>query len=255
MTRIEALSWRRFPDAAARTRLAFVPVGAVEANGPHLPQGLDNYVAVAVADALAERTGGLVAPLIPVGWSARLEGFAGMLNVEPQVLEAYCEGIARSLIASGLDRILFVVGHGGNTPSLDMLAHRLEDEIDGCRLASAELWRVLQPLSEDLAEGTEHRFGHAGEMPTSLMLHLHPELVEMDRAGLCTPDCEPDHFGIFRPRPYPLRMPQGALGDTSLASARKGAILFERIVGLLAQFVQDPEFSGAPERAAVEAKA
>lgn len=255
MTRIEALSWRRFPGAAERTRLAFVPVGAVEANGPHLPQGLDNYVSVAIADALAERTGGLVAPLIPVGFSARLEGFGGMLNVDPPVLEAYCEGIARSLIASGLDRILFVVGHGGNTPSLDMLAHRLQEEIPACRLASAELWRVLQPLSDDLAEGTEHRYGHAGEMPTSLMLHLHPELVEMDQAGLFTPDCEPDHFGIFRPRPYPLRMPQGALGDTSLATARKGEILFGRIVDLLAAFVGDPEFSGAEAGAGTEARA
>jgi creatinine amidohydrolase len=244
MTRIEALSWRQFAAAAASTRIGLVPVGAVEPNGPHMAQGLDNYVAVALADAVAERTGALVAPLVPVGFSARLEGFPGMLNVDPPVVEAYCEGIARCLIDNGLHRILFVCGHGGNTPSLEHVAHRLEAELPGSRLAIVELWKFLQPLSEDLAEGTEYRFGHAGEMPTSLMLHLHPELVDMSQTGLERPACEPDAFGIFRPRPYPLRMPAGALGDTSLATAEKGRVLFGRMADALAAFVTGPDLAG-----------
>lgn len=249
MTRIEALSWRQFPAAAAKTRLALVPVGAVEPNGPHMAMGLDNYVAVALADAVAERTGGLVAPLIPVGFSARLEGFAGMLNVDPAAVEAYCDGIARSLIGNGLDRVLFVCGHGGNTPSLEYVTHRLEEELPGSRLVIVELWKFLQPLSEDLAEGNEFRFGHAGEMPTSLMLHLHPELVDMSETGLERPACEPDPFGVFRPRPYRLRMPAGALGDTSLATAEKGRVLFGRMVDELAAFALGREFAGATAEA------
>ena len=242
MTEIAAVSWVEFERQAGRSRIALVPVGAVEANGPHLAQGLDNYVAEALARAVAERTGGYLAPLVPVGWSERLEGPPGMLNVDPHVLEAYCEGIARSLIANGLDRILFVNGHGGNTFSLDLVCHRLEGELTGSRLAHVELWKFLQPLAEDLAEGTENRFGHAGEMPTSLLLHLRPELVDMDAAEDAKPGVPDDPYGLVRPRPYTLRMPRGTLGDSRLATAEKGRILFERMTDELTRFLLEGDF-------------
>jgi creatinine amidohydrolase len=244
MTRLESLSWKRFGELAPRSRLALVPNGAVEPNGRHMAQGLDNYVSVALADAIAERTGGFVAPLVPVGYSARLDGFPGLLTVERDVFEAYCEGIARSLIATGLDRILFVCGHGGNDPAIESIAHRLEDELPGCRIAYVDLWKFLQPLSEDLAEGTQYRFGHAGEMPTSLLLHLRPDLVDMSEAALELPEVDPYPFGTYRPTPFPKRMPNGALGDISLATAEKGRILFERMTDALVAYVSEPEFGG-----------
>jgi creatinine amidohydrolase len=245
MTRLEALSWKRFGELRSRSRLAFVPNGAVEPNGRHMAQGLDNYVSVALADAVAARTGGFAAPLIPVGYSARLNGFPGLLTVERGVFEAYCEGIARSLIAAGLDRILFVNGHGGNSPAIEEIAHRLEDELPDCRIAYVELWKFLQPLSDDLAEGTEYRFGHAGEMPTSLLLHLQPELVDMSETGLELPDAvDPYPFGTYRPTPFTKRMPNGALGDTSLATAEKGRVLFERLTDALVEYAT--ELTGAP---------
>jgi creatinine amidohydrolase len=227
----------------SRSRLALVPNGAVEPNGRHMAQGLDNYVSVALADAVAARVDGFVAPLVPVGYSARLDGFPGLLTVEREVFEAYCEGIARSLIASGLDRILFVCGHGGNTPAIESIAHRLEAE---ARIAYVDLWKFLQPLSEDLAEGTEYRFGHAGEMPTSLLLHLHPELVDMSETGLELPsdDVDPYPLGTYRPTPFTSRMPNGALGDTSLATAEKGRVLFERMTDALVAYVT--ELCGEP---------
>jgi creatinine amidohydrolase len=248
MTRLESLSWRQFEELAPRSRLALVPNGAVEPNGRHMAQGLDNYVSVALADAVAAQTQGFVAPLVPVGYSARLEGFPGLLTVERDVFEAYCEGIARSLIATGLDRILFVCGHGGNAPAIEAIAHKLETELPGCRLAYVDLWKFLQPLSEDLAHGSQQRFGHAGEMPTSLMLHLRPDLVDMSETGLELPDIEPDPFGTYRPRPFRRRMPNGAPGDTSLATAEKGRRLFERMTDGLVAFVSDPDFGGAPTR-------
>jgi len=240
VTDLAAVSWTEFERLAGRSRLALVPVGAVEANGPHLAQGLDNYVADALARAVAERAGGFVAPLVPVGWSERLEGPPGMLNVDPHVLEAYCEGIARSLIANGLDRILFVNGHGGNTFSLDLVCHRLDREFADARLAHVELWKFLQPLSEDLVEGTKNRFGHAGEMPTSLLLYLRPDLVDMQAAEEAGPGVPDDPFGLVRPRPYRDRMPRGTLGDSRLASADKGRVLFERMTATFVEFVTDP---------------
>jgi creatinine amidohydrolase len=245
MTRIEDLSWKQFGELAPRSRLALVPNGAVEPNGRHMAQGLDNHVSVALADAVAERTGGFAAPLIPVGYSARLEGFPGLLTVEREVFEAYCEGIARSLIATGLDRILFVCGHGGNDPAIENIAHKLEVELPGCHIAYVDLWKFLQPLSEDLAEGTRYRFGHAGEMPTSLLLHLRPDLVDMTEAALELPeDVDPYPMGTYRPTPFRRRMPNGALGDVSLATAEKGRILFERMTDALVEYVSDPDFDG-----------
>ncbi|MFZ0215764.1 MAG: creatininase family protein [Candidatus Dormiibacterota bacterium] len=49
-------------------------------------------------------------------------------------------------------------------------------------MAQVDVWRFVQPLTADLLESTEWKYGHAGEAGTSVMLHLHPELVKMERA-------------------------------------------------------------------------
>jgi creatinine amidohydrolase len=86
MTAIMEVSWQAFDAKRKETDLAILPLGAVEVYGPHLPLGSDAIVAERVARLVAERTGGIVMPVVPVGYSRSLADFPGTLNVSPAAL-------------------------------------------------------------------------------------------------------------------------------------------------------------------------
>ena len=86
---LQELSWTRAEQALAKTSLALVPVGAVEVDGPHLPQGPDGVVAQEIAKRLAQRVDAVVTPLVPIGCSQALMSFPGTLTVLSASLKAY----------------------------------------------------------------------------------------------------------------------------------------------------------------------
>ena len=236
------MSWVDFEEIAAETDLALVPVGAVEVYGPHMPQGTDGIVAHALSVAVAERAGGVVAPLVPVGFSRSLTSFRGTLSVAPDAVREYCRGIAESLLDSGLRRVLFVNGHLGNVPAIDELC--LELAADGCRLAQVDVWRFIQPFTTEWLSSTEWKFGHAGEAMTAVILYLRPDLVRMDRAVKGAPERPTAALGLSRPYSYRELSPQGLLGDSTLGTPELGRRIFEATVDRLIEYVTGREFGG-----------
>jgi creatinine amidohydrolase len=249
MTELLTASWVDVDEAMRRTDLALVPVGAVEVYGPHMPQGTDGIVAVDLCRSLAERVDAVVAPLIPVGYSASLASFPGTLSVAPGALAEYCRGVVASLLAFGARRVLFVNGHAGNVEPIDVLCRELS--APGHRFAQVDIWRYIQPLTAEVLDSVDAKFGHAGEAMTSVMLHLHPELVRMERAGRhAAPAAVP--LGLSYPRSYRELAPEGLLGDASIASAAKGRRIVEAAVDALERFVRSAPFTLEPAAAAVE---
>ncbi|MFZ0215554.1 MAG: creatininase family protein, partial [Candidatus Dormiibacterota bacterium] len=240
-------NWADAEDQARRTDLAFVPLGAVEVYGRHMPQGTDGIVATALCRALATRVDALIAPLIPVGYSAVLQAFPTTLNVDPEALFAYSRGIVASLLRLGVRRVLFINGHAGNVPTIDGLCRELA--APDRRFAQVDVWRFVQPLTADLLDSTEWKYGHAGEAGTSVMLHLHPELVKMERATKEAPVLPGQPLGLSAPRSYREVSPQGTVGDATLATAAKGQEIFRRTVDALEAFVRSPDFTVGPAAA------
>jgi len=244
MSEIADLSWVDFETKAHHTRIALVPVGAVEVYGPHLPQGTDGIVAHALCRCVAERLDCLVAPLVPVGWSKSLASFPGTLSVPADAVKEYCRGICESLFAWGLDKVLFVNGHLGNVAAIDNLCLDLDQPETGRRLAQIDIWRFIQPFSTDVLDSAEGRFGHAGEAMTSVMLYLHPELVTMSRAARGTRAQPPQPLGLSRPYRYRDLAPLGLLGDATLATTEKGQRIVESTVAEMVAFLTSPDFAG-----------
>jgi creatinine amidohydrolase len=244
MAEIADISWVDFDERARQTEVGLVPAGAVEVYGPHMPQGTDGIVALALCRSVAERIGCLVAPLVPVGWSESLASFPGTLSVSPAAVQEYCRGIAQSLVRWGVNKILFVNGHLGNVGAIDQICLELDDAEAGRRLAQVDVWRFMQPFTADLLDSREWKFGHAGEAMTAVMLHLRPELVDMRRATRAAPAFEPDSLGLSRPYRYRDLAPEGLLGDATLATPEKGRLIFERTVDALVQFIASPRFTG-----------
>lgn len=237
MTHVLAdLTWRTVPLPPP---LVLVPVGSVEQHGPHLPLDTDTTIAVAVAEQIAREVGGdvLVAPALNYGSSGEHQSFAGTSSIGTDALRNVVIELVRSM-STWASRIVFVNGHGGNIAALSKA--------------------VFQMLAEQHAVGwvpcaTEEVDLHAGITETSLMLHLRPELVRLERAEV----------GETRPLSeiMPLLMaggvgavsPNGVLGDPAGASAEIGARVLAEMTADAVHRIRDgsPDARGMLSRSAI----
>jgi creatinine amidohydrolase len=166
------LSETAWPEAeSADTDLAVLPVGSTEQHGPHAPLGTDVLTAEAVAEAgvAAHDEEIVLAPPIPVGVAEEHRHFAGTLWVSEDTFRAYVRETVESLASHGWDRVVVVNGHGGNVASLRELCARLTR--DGTACAVPFTWF-------DAVDPENIEMGHGGPLETSLLRHVHPELVD-----------------------------------------------------------------------------
>ena len=158
------------------------PIGAVEQHGPHLPLVTDALVAEVVARTAVERLGGAsnmwVLPTLHYGKSTEHLGRAGTIAMSTATLQAMCMDLGESLARSGVRKLVFVNGHGGQPSLLDVVARDIRHHF------GLEVFPVM-PSRFPLPDGVEDPdpFGiHGGFVETSLMLALAPELVRLDKA-------------------------------------------------------------------------
>lgn len=221
MNRLATAGW---PDVKDRP-LVLVPLGAVEQHGPHLPLDTDAVIAEAVATRAAELLGDtrvVVAPVLAYGASGEHQMFPGTSSIGTDVLRLLLVELVRSM-SSWSGRIVLVNAHGGNLMALSGAVAQLLDE--GHDLAWA-------PCAADDADA------HAGYTETSLMLHLRPPAVHLDRAeaGDTTP--------LEKLWPTLLRdgvgavSPNGVLGDPAGASASAGARYLEAMASDIADLIR-----------------
>ncbi|MGX6450156.1 creatininase family protein, partial [Patulibacter sp. S7RM1-6] len=201
-----------------------VPCGAVEQHGPHLPVGVDAWLAQAVAlDAAGRADDVLVAEPLAYGVSGHHAGFAGTATLRPATFVALARDVCASLWRDGLLPVL-VNAHGGNRAALDVALAELGAE--GVRAGALSYFDLI---AADLPELPPSAVGHACALETSLLLHLWPNAVD---AGAIpaggTPDGWPDpHLwsggGPSLWRPFEELNPTGVVGEPSRASAELGA--------------------------------
>jgi creatinine amidohydrolase len=218
-----------------------VPVGAVEQHGPHLPMGVDHMITTGIARAVAKRIGGIVAPAITYGYKSqpRMGGgnhFCGTTSLDAATLVGVLVDIVRELARHGARRVAIVDGHYENMmftiEAIDLALRELRyDNIDDMTIVRFEYWDFTRPETLDVVfpDGFPGwALEHAAVMETSLMLHMHPELVDMTKV----PDDGPAQFPPHDV--YPLRpgcVPcSGVLSPAHGATREKGESLFHAYV-------------------------
>lgn len=196
--------------------LVLVPVGSIEQHGPHLPLDTDTAIAEAVSKGTAAVLSGdvLVAPPLSYGSSGEHQDFGGTSSIGSEVLRDVVIELVRSM-STWAGRVVFVNAHGGNVSALAKATFKMIAE------EHAVAWVPCATEDIDL---------HAGFTETSLMLHIRPASVRLDRA----------ERGDTRPLSeiLPLMMasgvaavsPNGVLGDPAGASAERGSELFASMV-------------------------
>jgi len=231
------LAWPELADEHERGEgeVGLVPVGATEQHGPHLPTGTDTIVATALCDAVSERTGAPVLPAIPVACSyGHGTVLPGTLSLTPELLAAVARQYAEWAATSGLNRLLFVNSHFGNSAALGIATDHLRLFRPDLRVGVADWWSVdPEVASECVLEGDDV---HAHRAETSLMLAIAPELVHLDR--LTTSD-DPDRTAdlVFR-YTAPALSTNGVTGRPSEATVELGRHLLELAVSAIATRVE-----------------
>jgi len=251
-------------DFAARDMSAYVailPVAAIEQHGPHLPVSVDAAINRGILERalqlLPAEAKALVLPALPVGKSNEHRAFPGTLSLSYETLGRVWREIALSVKRAGCRKILFFNSHGGQPQLIDIVCRelRVEDQM----FAVACSWFATVDVA-DLVSEVERVHGiHAGEIETSMMLHLHPELVDMSKAR------------DFPSRAIPIAAensvlrvegavgfgwqtqdlnPWGVCGDATKASAELGRKLVERAARALAKLIGEIESYGLEALAA-----
>ncbi len=171
--RYEELTPCELAEARERVSLAYVPIGSTEFHGLHLPLGFDALHAHAVCLAAAERTGGVVLP--PTFWGTRgHEGYPGSLLLQETTVAALAADVLDRLTQQGYRLIVLFTGHW---PEVQGELLRRAAEAHVARSEGVEVM-VLDPLT---IHPTDAHTEHAGKIETSVMLHLRPDLVHMER--------------------------------------------------------------------------
>lgn len=251
----QELSWPEFTALDHSHAVAVLPVAAIEQHGPHLPvqvdacinEGILRHALARVPDDLQV----LALPMQAVGKSNEHLAFPGTLTLSAETLTQVLTQLGESVQRAGLRRILLFNSHGGNPQVLDIVARHLRIHH---KLFVVNLSWPRLGLPDGMFTAHELTHGiHGGDLETSVMLHLRPDLVDMSRARNFEPwtVAMQDRFRFltaegrigFGWQTQDLHR-AGACGDASLATAEKGRMVVEhvseRLLALLREVSQYP---------------
>ena len=216
----------------ATNPVVILPVGALEAHGPHLPLGADQIQAEDTAVALAERIDGLVVPTLPYGSAPGTRRFPGTVSLTIAELETHAEGVIAELARSGVRRLLVLSGHGerGHIAALREAADRAMQRYPGLRAVVLCDYDFVYELRGREAPATD---GHAGFLETARMMALRPELVGAERPSVVN-----KHSPFVPGSPTAEEWPESVIGDTRGASAEVGGRVQQHVLERLVETVR-----------------
>lgn len=238
MYSLQELPWVDVRDALKVTKIAYIPVGAVEVDGPYLPQGTDGIVADYFAKELAKIIPAFLVPLIPVGVVPESDDFPITLTVSPTSLRNYLQDICDSLVKHGIEKIVFVTGHRTNVAPIQEIMVNLRDQ--GVPSVTIFTWDLFFSMANDLIETGKYAKTHAGELCTSVIMAINDNLVPKGRFSFSEPKTEigTGNPGIFIYQKFSDLSEDGAVGDGSYGTIEKGEILLKRGLELAVEFIR-----------------
>jgi creatinine amidohydrolase len=223
-----------------KPNVAILPWGATEAHNYHLPHATDVIEATEIATRAAKlaferEAKPIVLPAIPFGNDEQQLDQISTISITTRTAAAIMRDVVRSLARQGVDRLIILNAHGGN--EFKPLIRDLQGEFS----TLVVLVNFYQIAKYEPDPRAAHPGDHADEMETSLMLHLAPNLVQLDQAG----DGRRVPFaieglnqpGVWTPRPWSQSHPDSGSGDPKFATAEKGRQHFEKITESIAQVI------------------
>ncbi len=243
---LEDLTLPQVREMIGPSSILMLPIGSVEQHGPHLPLKTDHLIASEAARAVAGRYGEeldlWLLPTLGVSKANEHAWAPGTLWLRATTLLSVVMDIAASASTTGAGRLVFLNSHGGNTALLVVACREV-------RLAQGLQTFLLHPFlpadhggRSTSAPAAELGMGiHGGHDETSMMLHLRPDLVDMNLATRRVPDRLADNRHVRFGGSVPFGWtsddfgPDGHIGDPVGATAEQGRELFEEAVRMLGE--------------------
>jgi creatinine amidohydrolase len=149
---------------------AIIPIGSIEQHGSHLPFSTDTIIVESISKIVAQKINVFLLPSIYYGVSFEHEPFFN-ISINYNILLNFISDICISLFKQGINQIYVINGHHGNIGLLQYVGHNISRRypIKGKMYYYINYWQML-----------DRNFDHAGEVETSLMLFLSPNLVRKD---------------------------------------------------------------------------
>jgi creatinine amidohydrolase len=238
-------AWNRLPAEtlralAARDAIVLLPVASTEQHGPHLATGVDDFlcseICRRVAAELTPDVAVVVAPTLWFGLADHHTAFGGTFTISLATYHTVLRDLCRSILGAGFRRIVIVNGHGGNMQALAAFSGELTRELD----APVATTTYFMEGTAEQAKILEDQNGvmHACEAETSMMMAVHPELVNRSRLEAAhgpnfdlTASLIPS-LKTFRT--FAELTSSGVAGDARKASASKGEALLKACAAALA---------------------
>lgn len=220
--------------------IAVLPVGATEQHGPHLPMSTDTATIDGMVRAtlphLPDDLPVLFLPTVPYGKSNEHSRYPGTLTVSANTLISLWKDIGACVAKAGVRKLVLYNSHGGQMSVMDIVARDLREEHD--MMVVAANWYTLG-LPEGLFTAHEGKHGiHAGDLESSVMLHLTPDYVRRDQfqnfSSMTEQLAEENKFLSITPsgklgwQMHDIN-PSGAAGDATRATAEKGAAVLDHV--------------------------
>lgn len=230
--------------------VAILPIGSTEQHGPHLPTGTDHIIAWEIAKRVAEKTGSIVLPIIPIGFSEDHWPKAGTLSFSADTLRMVIRDIAKSLSRNGIKHVVVLSGHAGHLMQLSAVCYELNvnGELGDTLVHNFSPYNVLpmEALSKVMDSDVVM---HAEELETSLILYIRPDLVDMNEAvkdippfmprGL-TPAAYIEGIRILTTSRFLGRdLKYGVCGDPTPATKEKGEKILEILVTAISDAINN----------------
>lgn len=227
------LNLRQFKEAMeSGIDTVILPIGMVEAHGPHCSLGTDVLIPREFLRRLDEVIGEkvIIGAEIPYGHSWALQSFAGTIDVSADAFSNYVFEVGKEFQRQGFQSIVLFNGHGGNMSSLNVVAEKLADL--GLTVLSINWWLDYRETIKTITPEP----GHAGEDETSLVLAISESLAETTNVGnneiMISTKIKYQNSG--------RDMFQDAYsGNAGAATAEKGEKLYEALVPLMLKDIQD----------------
>jgi creatinine amidohydrolase len=232
--------------AILETGVFAMVVSSLEQHALHLPTGTDRFIGEAIVRDVAFKSRHTIVtlPTVSVGFSYHHMKFSGSVTLEQGTLIRVITDIMNSLEINGCKNVILFNSHGGNTPSIKVAVNEVGRKFSG-NLMLIEYWDFLRPYIGQIRKTALGGIGHAGEMETSLMMHLHPELVRMPPGNPYALAKEykgtnPDMFAgnkVYMYRDFSSISPYGNVGIPYDSSAEQGKLILETVTDEIAAYL------------------